>query len=159
MLAKGLAKQFGIEETEAKEALGYDIIDVNNGQETYNSGYYHLDKGVSFVNVSIGYVCGLKLKQIMEFQPMVNVGVDFPVYHGTVNLTKEQKKTNYGVFIDPGIRFVFNCGYPFQIFVQGDYSLLLMQGDTYKDLNNTLKFCGNERKMGLGLAAGVKWTF
>lgn len=159
MLAQGMAKHLGIEEYEAKEALGYDVINYNNGQELYNSGVYHLDKGISFVNISVGYVCGLKLKQVIEFQPMLNVGVDMPVYHGNVNLTKEQKKTNYGVYLDPGIRFVFNCGYPFQIFVQGDYSIMLMQGDTYKDLNNTLKFCGNERKMGLGLAAGVKWTF
>ncbi len=159
MLAQGMAKQLGIEKEEAEEALGYEVINYNHGEASYNSGFYHLDKGVSFVNVSVGYMCGLKLKQVIEFQPMLNIGADMPVYHGSVNLTKEQKKTNYGVFIDPGIRFVFNCGYPFQIFVQGDYSVMVMQGDTYKDLNSTLKFCGNERKMGLGLAAGVKWTF
>ncbi len=159
MLAQGMAKQLGIEKEEAEEALGYEEINYNHGEASYNSGFYHLEKGVSFVNVSVGYMCGLKLKQVIEFQPMLNIGADMPVYHGSVNLTKEQEKTNYGVFIDPGIRFVFNCGYPFQIFVQGDYSVMVMQGDTYKDLNSTLKFCGNERKMGLGLAAGVKWTF
>ena len=90
---------------------------------------------------------------------MINVGVDLPVFHTKVNLTKEQKKTNYGVFIDPALRIVFNCGYPFQLFVQGDYSYMIMEGATYKAINNDLDACGRKRDMGLGVAAGVKWTF
>lgn len=159
MLKQGMAKNLSISEDEAEEVLGYEVINYRNGEAYYNSGVYHLDKGVSFINVSIGYMCGLKLKQVMEFQPMINVGADMPIYHGSVNLTKEQKKTNYGIFIDPGMRIAFNCGYPFQLFVQADYSVMVMQGATYKDLNSTLKFCGNERKMGLGVAFGGKWTF
>lgn len=144
MLKKGLlATNKGLTETEAENAL--------NGT--------WLEKGVSFVNVSVGYACGLKVKQVVEFQPMINVGVDLPIFHTNVDLTKEQKKTNYGVFIDPALRIVFNCGYPFQLFVQGDYSVMVMQGATYKAINNDLDACEHKRDMGLGVAAGVKWTF
>ena len=90
---------------------------------------------------------------------MINVGVDLPIFHTNVDLTKEQKKTNYGVFIDPALRIVFNCGYPFQLFVQADYSVMVMQGATYKAINNDLDACGHKRDMGLGVAAGLKWTF
>ena len=153
--------------------VGYDILTnkmLKNGLIAANTGMTEaqaesalknswLEKGASFVNVSIGYACGLKVKQIVEFQPMINVGVDLPVFHTKVNLTKEQKKTNYGVFIDPALRIVFNCGYPFQLFVQGDYSYMIMEGATYKAINNDLDACGRKRDMGLGVAAGVKWTF
>ena len=144
MLKKGLiAANTGMTEAQAESTL----------QNTW------LEKGASFVNVSIGYACGLKVKQIVEFQPMINVGVDLPVFHTKVDLTKEQKKTNYGVFIDPALRIVFNCGYPFQLFVQGDYSYMIMEGATYKAINNDLDACGHKRDMGLGVAVGVKWTF
>lgn len=157
----------------ARINVGYDILTskmLKNGLIAANEGITEeqaesaiqgtwLEKGVSFVNVSAGYACGLKVKQIMEFQPMINVGVDLPVYHAKVDLTKDQKKTNYGVFIDPALRIVFNCGYPFQLFVQADYSVMVLQGDTYKSLNNDLEVCGHKRDMGLGVAAGMKWTF
>ena len=153
--------------------VGYDIVTskmLKNGLIAANEGMTEaqaesalanswLEKGVSFVNISAGYACGLKVKQVVEFQPMINVGVDLPVFHTKVDLTKEEQKTNYGVFIDPALRIVFNCGYPFQVFVQGDYSLMVMEGATYKVINNDLDACGRKRDMGLGVAAGVKWTF
>ncbi len=144
MLKKGLiATNKGLTETEAENAL--------NGT--------WLENGVSFVNVSVGYACGLKVKQVVEFQPMINVGVDLPIFHTKVDLTKEEQKTNYGVFIDPALRIVFNCGYPFQLFVQADYSVMVLEGTTYKAINDDLDVCGHKRDMGLGVAAGVKWTF
>lgn len=143
MLKKGLATNNGLTETEAENAL--------NGT--------WLENGVSFVNVSVGYACGLKVKQVVEFQPMINVGVDLPIFHTKVDLTKEEQKTNYGVFIDPALRIVFNCGYPFQLFVQADYSVMVLEGTTYKAINDDLDLCGHKRDMGLGVAAGVKWTF
>ena len=157
----------------ARINVGYDIVTskmLKNGLIAANSGMTEaaaegalantwLEKGVSFVNISAGYACGLKVKQVVEFQPMINVGVDLPIFHTKVNLTKDQKKTNYGVFIDPALRVVFNCGYPFQVFVQGDYSVMVLEGATYKALNGDLDVCGHKRDMGLGVAAGVKWTF
>lgn len=144
MLKKGLiATNQGLTEKEAENAL--------NGT--------FLENGISFVNLSVGYACGLKVKQVVEFQPMINVGVDLPIFHTKVDLTKEEQKTNYGVFIDPALRIVFNCGYPFQLFVQADYSVMVLEGTTYKAINDQLEVCGHKRDMGLGVAAGVKWTF
>lgn len=157
----------------ARINVGYDIVTskmLKNGYTAINSGATEaqaesalqntwLEKGVSFVNISAGYACGLKVKQVMEFQPMINVGVDLPVFHAKVDLTKDQKKKNYGVFIDPALRIIFNCGYPFQLFVQADYSVMVLQGATYKDLNGDLDVYGHKRDMGLGVAAGMKWTF
>ena len=157
----------------ARINVGYDIVTskmLKNGLIAANEGMTEtdakaaikdtwLENGVSFVNISAGYVCGLKVKQVMEFQPMINVGVDLPVFHAKVDLTKDQKKKNYGVFIDPALRIIFNCGYPFQLFVQADYSVMVLEGDTYKALNGDLDQCGHKRDMGLGVAAGMKWTF
>ena len=134
-----------------------------------------MGKGVSYVNVAVGYACGLKVKQVVEFQPFINIGLDMIVPHGfdnsvltnlstavlgeTINFTDKTAKQTFGLFIDPGMRIVFNCGYPFQLFIQANYSVGIMQWNAYKVLNEYAKQCGYGHGMGLGAAAGVKWTF
>jgi hypothetical protein len=157
----------------ARVNFGYDIAtskmlrngyknrnDVSEAQAEYaikNDEW--LKDGVSFFNISIGYMVGLKAKQVFELQPMFNVGVDLPICHAKDAMSSDEKKSNFGVFIDPAVRLVFNCGYPFQIFFQTDYCVTVYQGGTYKRLNDKLGECGRKRNYGLGVAAGVKWTF
>jgi len=173
----------------ARLNVGYDINTAKQLQEganengtawyTYADGKYAgqaiFGKGVSYVNVAVGYACGLKVKQVMEFQPFINVGLDIIVPHGfdnsvltnlstavlgeTINFTDKTAKQTFGLFIDPGMRIVFNCGYPFQLFIQANYSVGIMQWNAYKVLNEYAKQCGYGHGMGLGTAAGVKWTF
>lgn len=173
----------------ARLNVGYDINTAKQLEEganengttwyTYGDGKYAgqaiFGKGVSYVNVAVGYACGLKVKQVMEFQPFINVGLDIIVPHGfdnsvltnlstavlgeTINFTDKTAKQTFGLFIDPGMRIVFNCGYPFQLFIQANYSVGIMQWDAYKVLNEYAKQCGYGHGMGLGAAAGVKWTF
>lgn len=173
----------------ARINVGYDINTAKQLEEganengtawyTYadgkNAGQAIFGKGVSYVNVAVGYACGLKVKQVIEFQPFINVGLDIIVPHGfdnsvltnlstavlgeTINFTDETARQTYGLFIDPGMRIVFNCGYPFQLFIQANYSVGIMQWDAYKVLNEYAKQCGYGHGMGLGAAAGVKWTF
>ena len=173
----------------ARVNIGYDINTakqleegaIENGTPWYtygsgkNEGQAIFGKGVSYVNVAIGYACGLKVKQVVEFQPFINIGLDMIVPHGfdnsvltnlstavldnTINFTEKTAKQTFGLFIDPGMRIVFNCGYPFQLFVQANYSVGIMQWDAYKVLNEYAKQCGYGHSMGLGVAAGVKWTF
>ncbi len=173
----------------ARLNVGYDINTAKQLEEganengttwyTYADGKYAgqaiFGKGVSYVNVAVGYACGLKVKQVMEFQPFINVGLDIIVPHGfdntvltslstavlgeTINFTDKTAKQTFGLFIDPGMRIVFNCGYPFQLFIQANYSVGIMQWDAYKVLNEYAKQCGYGHGMGLGVAAGMKWTF
>ena len=173
----------------ARLNVGYDINTAKQLEEganengtawyTYadgkNAGQAIFGKGVSYVNVAVGYACGLKVKQVMEFQPFINVGLDIIVPHGfdnsvltnlstavlgeTINFTDKTAKQTFGLFIDPGMRIVFNCGYPFQLFIQANYSVGIMQWNAYKVLNEYAKQCGYGHGMGLGAAAGVKWTF
>ncbi len=173
----------------ARLNVGYDINTAKQLEEganengtawyTYAGGQYAgqaiFGKGVSYVNVAVGYACGLKVKQVMEFQPFINVGLDIIDPHGfdnsvltnlskavlgeTINFTDKTAKQTFGLFIDPGMRIVFNCGYPFQLFIQANYSVGIMQWDAYKVLNEYAKQCGYGHGMGLGAAAGVKWTF
>lgn len=157
----------------ARVNFGYDIATSkmlrngykgqHNGDEYGAKNYVDHDEwlkdGVSFFNISIGYMVGLKAKQVFELQPMFNVGVDLPICHAKDAMSSDEKKSNFGVFIDPAVRLVFNCGYPFQIFFQTDYCVTVYQGGTYKKLNDKLGECGHKRNHGLGVAAGVKWTF
>ena len=173
----------------ARLNVGYDINTAKQLEEganengtpwyTYADGEYAgqaiFGKGVSYVNVAVGYACGLKVKQVVEFQPFINIGLDMIVPHGfdnsvltnlstavlgeTINFTDKTAKQTFGLFIDPGMRIVFNCGYPFQLFIQANYSVGIMQWDAYKVLNEYAKQCGYGHGMGLGAAAGVKWTF
>lgn len=169
--------------------LGYDINtgkQLKEGAEskgtpwyTYASGNYQgkaiFEHGVSYFNIAIGYAIGLKVKQIVEFQPYVNIGVDMIIPHGfdkgvltnlstavlgeTIIFTDKTAKSTYAFLFDPGMRVVFNCGYPFQLFIQADYSLGFMPGDAYKVLNTYARQCGYGHSMGLGAGAGIKWTF
>ena len=169
--------------------VGYDINTAKQLEEgatangtpwyTYadgkNAGKAIFGNGVSYVNVAIGYACGLRVKQVVEFQPYVNIGLDIIIPHGfdntiltnlstavldkTITFTDKTAKNTFGLFLDPGLRVVFNCGYPFQLFIQADYALGIMQWDAYKVLNTYAKQCGYGHSMGLGAGAGVKWTF
>lgn len=169
--------------------IGYDINtakDLESGAKqkgttwyTYgngtNAGKAIYGNGVSYINVAIGYACGLKVKQVIEFQPYVNVGLDMIVPHGfdntilanmstavlghSISFTDKTAKQTYALFVDPGMRLVINCGYPFQIFFQADYALKVMDWDAYKVLNTYAQQCGYGHKMGLGAGFGIKWTF
>lgn len=169
--------------------IGYDINtakDLKTGAEkkgiawyTYasgkNAGKAIYGSGVSYVNVAIGYACGLKVKQVIEFQPYINMGLDMIIPHGfdntvltnmstavlnqTISFTDKTAKQTFALFVDPGLRLVINCGYPFQIFFQADYAVKLMEWDAYKVLNTYARQCGYGHNMGLGAGFGIKWTF
>lgn len=156
----------------ARFKFGYDILTKNMLRDGL-AAKQHMSKsdaasridqtvyknGLSFGSVAIGYACGLKAGRFFELQPTVDVGAEMAIFHKKGALTKKEKKSNYGVFVDPALRFVFNCGYPFQVYIQADYSLMVYEGDTHKNINKYLNLCGKKRDMGLGIGAGVKWTF
>ena len=70
----------------------------------------------------------------------------------TGQATDEQKKQCMGHYIDPGLRIVFNCGYPFQIFVQGDYAVPVASGDYYR----TAKGHGESMASQYNIGGGIK---
>lgn len=165
--------------------VGYDVKTESmfkNANENWTKDG-KLDNGVNFINFGIGYRIGLKVKQVMEFQPFVKAGIDlampttFATYSAAykaagyekeylnqyymldiwgVNMTKEEASATYSVFVDPGLRIVINCGYPFQLFLQADYALNVYQGAAYKVFNNALKELNCSHTQGLGLGAGIK---
>ena len=156
----------------ARFKFGYDILTKNMLRDGYAAKQGDskaraeaiiedswFEKGLSFGSVALGYAFGLKAGRFFELQPTFDVGVEMAIFHKKGVLTKKQKKSNYGVFIDPALRCVFNCGYPFQVFIQADYSVMVYEGDTHKAINSDLKLCGKKRDFGLGIGAGVKWTF
>jgi hypothetical protein len=90
----------------------YGLIDLGMG----------FSDGEQYFNLGIGYQIGLKVKQVMEFQPFVRyvLDSDLDVANETI---KENKQYYYAHYVDPGMRIVFNCGYPFQLFVQASYAI------------------------------------
>ena len=163
--------------------VGYDVKTEGMFEKANWTKDGQLDGGVNFINFGIGYRIGLKVKQVMEFQPFVKAGIDmampttFATYSAAYkaagyekeylnqsymynvwgyDMTKEQAAATYSVFVDPGLRIVINCGYPFQLFLQADYALNVYQGAAYKVFNNALKELNCGHTQGLGLGAGFK---
>lgn len=149
---------------------------------------HDLKAGLSFVNVAIGYQVGLKVKQVVEFQPFIKLGMDIAMPHGKalynatyagdkdlINayymatywgeywdvdvVSEKDAKATSAFYLDPGLRILINCGYPFQLFVQANYSLNVYQGAAYKAINTGLSAYGCGHNNGLSLGAGFKLNF
>ena len=132
----------------------YGIVDFGFGVGA--SEYFN--KNLTYFNFGLGYQIGLKLKQVMEFQV-------FAKYVGDLDLgnyaaakaaeDEEAQKQCMGHYIDPGLRIVFNCGYPFQLFVQGDYAIPVASGVYYR----TAKGHGESMASQYNIGAGIKINF
>jgi hypothetical protein len=98
----------------------YGIVDLGAG----------FSEGTTYFDFGIGYQIGLKLKQVMEFQV-------FAKYVGDIDLANyaladdDEKSECMAHYVDPGLRIVINCGYPFQLYVQGSYAVPVAAGYYY----------------------------
>lgn len=165
---------------------GYDMKSGSNiekgckefgkyGQMIDDEGKNYFEKGVSFFNVSLGYAYGLRIKQVFELQGFIKVGWD--MMGADVDQNKLQKlaekigytpkkaideknaKQRSSLFVDPGVRMIFNIVYPVQLFAQANYSVNIYSTDAYKIINTYLKDCGCGHGNGLGVGAGVRVCF
>ena len=142
------------------------------GMEIGPDGQFVFKSGASYTNVFIGYMFGIKLKQFAEIQPFLRGGIDMVSTSNdldenalkalafnenyTIKSESDLKKSSYGYYLDPGVRLTFNVIYPVQIFVQANYSVLLMGGDKYTIINKYFKDCGYGHTNGLGVGGGVR---
>jgi hypothetical protein len=119
------------------------------------SHYGIVDLGLGFsenmyFNIGFGYQVGLKLKQVMEFQPFVKFAIDMDLK--TMDLVGDDyKKECTAGYIDPGVRIVFNCGYPFQLFVQGSYAVPVATGLLYTQSKGHGADMANQWNIGGGI--------
>jgi len=158
----------------ARVNLGYDLQTgkmLREGAALRGVDFNELySEGVSFINLSMGYGIGLPATRYVDIQPFFNIGADFMVIHAeepettTDTTKKEEDKDDFdgNWFIDPGLRIAVNCGYPFQVFVQADYALHISYSgkqQKYRLHNEELMSYGFGHTLGLGLSAGIKWTF
>ena len=104
----------------------------------------------TFLNVSIGYMLGLKLKTLLEIQPYATYAIDI-VDAGFV--TKDDIMDYTAYYANAGVRVVFNTLYPFQLYAQGSFSLKLSEGWDY------YYHGGYNRYGGIGLGAGFRYCF
>lgn len=142
------------------------------GMEIGPDGQFVFKSGASYTNIYIGYMFGIKLKQFAEIQPFLRGGIDMVSVSGdldenalkalafnenyTITNESDLKKSSYGYYLDPGVRLTFNVIYPVQIFLQANYSVLLMGGDKYNIINKYFKDCGYGHTNGLGVGGGVR---
>ena len=141
-----------------------DIVDIEN--------QFLFKNGASYMNVSIGYVFGIKIKQFAELQPFIRGGIDMLTTSADVDenmlrtlaITEnyviknenDLKKSSSAYYLDPGIRLTFNVIYPVQLYLQANYSILLTGGDKYNIINNYFKDCGYGHSNGLGIGGGLR---
>ncbi len=151
----------------------------NYGEYAYitgDDGKFLFDKGVMYFNVSIGYMCGVKLYHFLEVQPYLRVGADVFLspsvslnklkelayiedFNPKEEMTEDNTKTKGSIYLDPGVRFAFNIYYPVQLYFQVTYSVNIYGLDSYKVINDYLKDCGYGHKNGLGIGGGVRLCF
>lgn len=166
--------------------FGYDNNSGDNlkkGQEEFGKfglfndedGEFYFKKGISFYNLSIGYMVGLKFWHMMEIQPFFRVGGDMigrnmkvkemqdlaklEDYTFKEELDDKKVKNTYSVFVDPGLRVVFSLWYPVQLYAHVNYSFNIYSMEPYQVINDYLKDCGYGHDKGLGVAAGLRVCF
>ena len=138
-------------------SLGVDYLAYMHKNGISHYGIVDLGLGFSetmYFNIGFGYQVGLKLKQVMEFQPFVKFAIDMDLK--TMDLVGDDyKKECTAGYIDPGVRIVFNCGYPFQLFVQGSYAVPVYKGLFYE----TAPGHGDSWSSQYNIGAGFKINF
>lgn len=143
------------------------------GMEIDPEGQFLFKNGASYVNINIGYMFGIKIKQFAEIQPFLRGGIDLvntpdldelalkamaanENYTITSKSDSDLKKSYTAYFLDPGIRLTVNVVYPVQVYLQANYSILLMGGDKYNIMNKYFIDCGYGHSNGLGIGGGVR---
>ena len=144
------------------------------GMEIDPEGQFRFKNGASYINIYIGYMFGIKIKQFAEIQPFLRGGIDMVSVPGdmdeyalkalafneqyviTSKTDNDLKKSSTAYYLDPGIRLTFNVIYPVQLYLQANYSILLTGGDKYNIMNKYFKDCGYGHSNGLGVGVGVR---
>ena len=104
----------------------------------------------TFLNISIGYMLGLKFKTLLEIQPYATAAIDIV---DAAFVTEDDIMDYTAYFANAGVRVVLNTLYPFQLYAQGSFSLKLSEGWDYY-YNG-----GYNRYGGIGLGAGFRYCF
>lgn len=165
--------------------FGYDQITGANLQkgheelgkfEDFNiDDKFFLSQGASYMNFSLAYMMGIKIKQFCELQPFISVGMDLvsikghklnyeqmnnlaalEEYEMTTEFTEKTAKSTSSYMLEPGVRLTFNVIYPIQFYVQAKYSMLLNPDNAYNVINNYIKDCGYGHDKGLGVGGGIR---
>lgn len=156
--------------------IGVDVITGSDIHEKYPGGDSATEgSGVTYLNVGLGYGFGIRVIRHIELMPFIMAGGDYMMLNNEVMESSSNEDEDEDSFMkkvawfgNAGLRINFNVKYPFQIFVQADYSMLISEGDTYKFYNDqwnadTTYGYGNDKKLGhdngVGFMAGIKWTF
>lgn len=132
---------------------------------------------VTYYNVSLGYILGIRMGKVGEIQPFIRFGYDFYDFKGdlkawhlrrmaayedytiTDELTDDNATKNHAWYMEPGCRIAFNVLYPVQLYVQVVYSKVIKASDTYTILNNYTRNYGYGHEKGLGVGGGIRICF
>lgn len=121
-------------------SIGVDPETFRSAQDARSFGFI----------VGVGAAYGFRLNRLLELAPYVMGGMDFQAAR------QGRSGSGEGVFyIEPGARFTVSF-YPFTLYAKGFFDLLRSGGDVYRSLNETLP---HPHKNGVGVAAGVRWSF
>lgn len=137
-----------------------------------SEGEFLFKNGGSYLNVSLGYMFGIKIKQFLEIQPFIKGGIDMVstspaveeetlkdlavIEDYTIQKEEDLKKSSSSWYLDPGIRLTFNVVYPVQLYLQANYSIGFGGGDKYNILNKYFTDCGYGHTNGLGVGGGIR---
>ena len=126
--------------------MQYALVDVglDVGNLNYTPFYF-----------MIGYGYAFHLTRMFELMPYAKAGMDhIGVSSSDSSESRFMRESSF--MLEPGIRFSANVAYPLQVYAKAFYDLVFLQGDLYSYYN---KYLSREHKSGIGLQAGVKWTF
>lgn len=157
--------------------IGVDVVAGSDIRDKFPGGDSATDgAGITYLNVGVGYGFGIRPIRHIELMPFIMGGGDYMMLNNELMESSDNEDEDEDTFMkkvawfgNAGLRININVKYPFQIFVQADYSILISEGDTYTYYNDQLNKdtygfgSGNDKKLGhdkgVGFMAGIKWTF
>ncbi len=149
----------------------YAIMDFGMGMITaseiddanINSSY--MSDGLSFMNVGLGAGYGYRLSRFVELMPSVMIGGDYmqsnsEIIDGESSEKSEEEMMKYVAYYgNVGVKLNITIAYPLQLFAGADFSMIVSEGEYYKQYNDILDAGGIRRIGGLGITFGAKYIF
>ncbi len=139
-------------------------VDVVTGSNLRDMGLTGDDgSGVTYLDLGIGYGLGIRPIRHIELVPFIMAGGEYMMLNNDTEEESDEKfMDKMAWFGNAGLRINFNIKYPFQIFVQADYTYFIAQGALYEH-NNSMIYGFSDGEHGhdhsFSLMAGIKWNF
>lgn len=147
----------------------YGLVDIAIDGELCDDDVFktsQLSDGVSFIYAGVGAGYSIRPIRPLEIMGYAMVGMDYMSLTSEAGTEYESEEEEDEAFLDysaytgaVGARANLTLAYPFMLFADVNYTMLLSEGVWYEYYNEELELADLQRKSGLSFSIGAKYIF